>query len=557
MAQMIPPSYDESTSSHAETTLYFHLANHLSDDWTAIHSLPYLSQSRSYVQEGECDFLLLHPRHGLLVIEAKSGTPGYDGKTRQWSYDDGRRVTDPFAQAQKSMHFLVDLLRRDCLAWRSANLAYGYAVAFPEACSVVGNLRPDMGMDLLLLEPDLDRIQDAVIRTLARFGPPAGGNDQRAIDALLDVLQPSFRLAPALGRALQPTIESARREFVRLTDEQAGTLEGLGDNPRLLVRGRAGTGKTLLVATEAYRLAAAGRRVLVLCFNRRLAAFLRTELAALTDEPGEAFVGTFHDLCTEILRTAGAASPDANHPGYWDQLLPDAALEALPDFAPRYDAILVDEAQDFRADWWLLIEELLADRAASTFHLFGDDQQNLFGRRGELPFEKPVFHLKRNCRNTASIAAYTLTAAGLDPDDAATRGLPEGPEPVVHEVTDSASERDAVRRVLHEVVHDGSVAPDDIVLLGCHKLEKSSFAGGAKLGNLTIRDIESDPAPNTVRYATVHKFKGLEADCVLLTGIDQPSNYYDEGHMARFVYVGGSRARVVLHVFRWASSETR
>jgi len=94
------------------------------------------------------------------------------------------------------------------------------------------------------------------------------------------------------------------------------------------------------------------------------------------------------------------------------------------------------------------------------------------------------------------------------------------------------------------------------VILGCHKLERSSFAEDRKLGNLIVRDAASPSEPNTVRYSTVHKFKGLEADCVLLTGIDEPSGFYKEEHMRRFMYVGGSRARVVLHVFRWAEETT-
>ncbi len=538
MARMIPPRFDESTTSTAERVLYYRLQDHLEDAWTVLHSLPWLDGSRPRLGEGECDFILLHPAHGLLVLEAKSGTPRYDGGRGEWRHEDGRTLTDPFVQARRGMHAVVDLLGRGSPAWREAPLPYGYAVAFPDARAVRGALRPDMTPDLILLEPDLDRLQARIVRLLARFARPPAAPDAGAVAAALAVLQPALRLVPALGSR----IEAAGREQVRLTADQAETLAGLAGNRRLVVRGGAGTGKTLLAAAEARRRATAGQRVLVLCFNRPLGAFLREQLAAA----GPAVRAlTFHELCLEVLREAGAEAPATGDGDFWDELF-QAALAALPGATTRHDAILVDEAQDFRDEWWLLIEEFLADPERSALHLFIDDRQNLYGRSGRLPFTEPEFRLRRNCRNTEPIARFARRAIGLEAGGGA---LPDGPEPAVHEVADARAERDAVRRVLHELVHEQGIAPDRIAVLGCHRLEKSSFAGRERLGNLVLREAAAPPAPNTVPYATVHRFKGLEADCVLLTGIGEPSAYYRQEHWRRFLYVGGSRARAVLHVF--------
>jgi hypothetical protein len=112
------------------------------------------------------------------------------------------------------------------------------------------------------------------------------------------------------------------------------------------------------------------------------------------------------------------------------------------------------------------------------------------------------------------------------------------------------AEWEAVRKTLHRLVNEQGIAPADIAILGGHRLDKSSFARRRKLGNLSVREAGEPDAPNTIRYETVHRFKGLEADCILLTGIGQPSDYYREEHWRRFEYIGGSRARVVLHVFR-------
>jgi superfamily I DNA/RNA helicase len=249
---------------------------------------------------------------------------------------------------------------------------------------------------------------------------------------------------------------------------------------------------------------------------------------------------TFHDFCLEVIGQAGAEPPVEGVDGYWE-LLVEAALAAMPRTATRYDAILVDEAQDFQAEWWLMIEDFLADADESTFHIFIDDHQNLYGRSVQLPFTQPECRLRRNCRNTGPIAKFARGAVGLDRDVDFSK-LPAGPEPVVHQVASAEEEWDAVRRVLHELVQVQGVDPGDVVVLGCHKLENSSFAGKRKLGNLTLRDVGDDAAAvvaNSVRYSTVHKFKGLEAECVLLTGIGGARGFYTEEHWRRFLYVGG------------------
>ena len=540
MARMIPAKFDESTTSMAERHLYYRLQDHLEDDWIVVHALPWLDDARQRLLQGECDFLLLHPRYGMLVLEAKSGTPEYDGPADQWRYDDGTRLTDPFHQARRSLHFLKDRLEGGAAAWRQAGLAYGYAVAFPDARAVRGTLRPDMNRDLLLLEPDLDDLQARVIRVLARFGEAAPAPRPEAVDAALETLRPSLRLVATLA----PAIELAGRELVRLTAEQADILEGMAGNRRLVVHGGAGTGKTLLIVTEARRLAAEGRRVLVLCFNRPLAAYLKELLG---DVASWVTAATFHDHCLEMLREADAALPAGDEARRWDRIA-EEALAVLPRTKARFDAVLVDEAQDFEPDWWLLIEELLADPATSHFHLFLDDHQNLYGREVQLPFTEPEYRLRRNCRNTRPIAAFARKAVGLV-DEAGLAHLPDGPPPVVHGVDSPEAERDAVRRVLHELIHEQGLAPAQVVILGCHKIVNSSFAEVRKVGNYTVRDVSEPEAVNGIRYSTVHKFKGLEADAVLLVGIGEPSRLYVEAHWRRFVYVGGSRASAVLHVF--------
>lgn len=574
MARMIPPCFDRTTSSAAERTLFYALQKGLDDrHWTVIHSLPWLDDAKHHLVQGECDFLLLHPEKGMLVVEVKSGTPRYSGQEHGWHHqtDDGRihTLTDPFAQARASSHHLNDLLRRRVPGWgdaarNDAYLPFGYAVAFPDAGAVLGNLPPEMPPDLLILEPDLERLQTRVTAILARFNVRTGAIDPQLYKAALDVLCPEFRLVPSL----KATVAAANRELVRLTGEQAQVLDGMSRNRRMYVCGGAGTGKTLLIAEQARRMAAEVAAeegmppgILVLCYNNSLEAHLQQVLA---DVAGQVEVLTFHGLCRKLVETVhGEAAwtgpgegPDADAGKFWNEELPEQAFYCLEAFGHRYRAVLVDEAQDFHSVWWMTVEGLLAeddgDGAKGRFFIFGDEGQDLYGRGGQLPFCEPVYELKRNCRNTRQIAQWVRKAAGLGVDTDLER-LPEGPEVEVMEVAGEAAEVDAVRKKLHQWLGEGGIKPEQVVVLGRHRMENSCFGGRRrKLGNWEVV-AEGEEVGNgrngIVRYATIHKFKGLEADFVVLVGVGGEVGREEEnGQRERLLYVGGSRARVGLGI---------
>jgi hypothetical protein len=69
----------------------------------------------------------------------------------------------------------------------------------------------------------------------------------------------------------------------------------------------------------------------------------------------------------------------------------------------KYDAIIVDEAQDFRDQWWVVVEAGLRSPSESFFYIFHDNHQSLLPHRGQYPIEAPHVDLSRNCRNAGRI----------------------------------------------------------------------------------------------------------------------------------------------------------
>src|SRR5438552_2879963 len=111
----------------------------LPDDWRAFHSVPWQSVRNGRQGDGEADFILLHPRSGLLVLEVKGGgLELVDGRWYQTNLNTRERTQlrgSPFEQAMKSKHMLLDRLAEVGLE----GVPVCHAVAFPRT-TIVGAL---------------------------------------------------------------------------------------------------------------------------------------------------------------------------------------------------------------------------------------------------------------------------------------------------------------------------------------------------------------------------------------------------------------------------------
>jgi superfamily I DNA/RNA helicase len=367
------------------------------------------------------------------------------------------------------------------------------------------------------------------------------------MEEVIRVLLPEFRVVHSLGAALDAENEALHR----LTSEQIAFFEGLSGNRRLLVDGVAGSGKTVLARETAKRLAAEGARVLLCCFNIPLAETLREQL-----EGAERIdVVHFHGLCERVVTATGGRweVPPPPNSTFFNETAAELLLDALPGYPERYDALVVDEGQDFQEAWWVALVQLLRDPAAGHVIVFHDPRQNIYGRSGAPSLEAIPYTLTVNCRNTVAIARVVHAIGRVRARTSV--GAAEGEAPVVREVADDAAEREAVRKILDELVNRGGLPTRRIVILGAHKFERSPFAENAKLGRFTVRDMSAEGRPDgspedgeaVIRYCTLHRFKGLEEDCVILGGIGMKGWQPTMPELYRaMLYVAASRARVRL-----------
>jgi superfamily I DNA and RNA helicase len=342
-------------------------------------------------------------------------------------------------------------------------------------------------------------------------------------------------------------IEAEAARLVQITLDQRATLMGLLANKRVLVEGTAGSGKTLLALEFALELAAQGERALLLCFNKELATWLQEQAA--TDPRASALVeiATFHAYAMRVAHRAGVEF-DTNAPGFWDDeapLLLEQALDVLraTGSAPSFDAVIVDEAQDFAPDWWVTVEGLTKAGRAGRLYAFLDLHQSL---RSE-PQLPPVplqaqFRLTTNCRNTRMIAqtATVLSRAKVSVLPSAPLGEP----PALHRASSSSAGVGITLGLLRKLLGEG-VRPRQIVLLGPAGHERGGLRETAAVDGVPLVDnAKAWRRGEGVLITTTRAFKGLEADVVILYDVASFGSLYSRSDL----YVAWTRARHRLFV---------
>ena len=548
MAVMYPRKLLAGTQSNAERKVFGALRDLLSDEYTVFHSVPMYRQLQTTggIGDGEIDFLLAHPKKGLLVVEVKGGGILHEASGKEWYTTDfsgdRHRIRDPFEQAKDYKYLLRDDLRA-CQLTRRFEYPIAHAVWFPD----VDLLGRRLGLSVQIERITLDaRALDAAGSAIPGLFTSALGDSSKeapgaaGLTALVGYLAPHWEFSPTLAAK----IHDENREIAEATKSQYGVLSLLSRVPRALVSGCAGSGKTILALEKAHRLAANGARVLLLCFNKKLAAWLRTQAIQRVE------AHHFHGFCVHLCHEVGLATPTPDPHGdtsaFFKFELPDALMDALTQTERRYDAVIVDEAQDFLPSWWVPVQETLVDPANGTFYIFFDDNQAIYVKRPEFPFPGPLLSLTENCRNTQRI--HREVAKYYGGADAVTCLGPEGRPLEILRADDVVR---AVETVVKRLVHEEGLRASDITLLSPLGPSRSIIQEGQRIGNLHLSWGELGSG-DTVHCSTIHAFKGLESPVILLCELDQV-------HVAsrnELLYVGLSRARNHLVVVETDSKVT-
>ena len=549
MAKLIPKISPSQIQNYGERKVAEALVNQLSEQTTVIHSFNWLGRTKSgSLIEGECDLIILDPEHGMLFIEVKGGILGYEPDAEQWQriFPNGERQEinkDPFAQVRDNMYNIVEYMKENLKG--EIPFTYGYAVAFPDN-RFTGRLPASIKRELLLDSSAMDKFQESIKRIFRVFTRSTRRRPTKhAMITARNALLPKFDILPILYR----TVENQESELHRITEDQKRILDTLASQKKAAVQGGAGTGKTLIALSKAQEMAKANLRTLLLCYNRPLKDRL---LQVASEEFGDMltiqnFHGLIHDFC-ELADIPFTGGEDTLGQEFWNNEAPELLMKAcdkLPN-EQKFDAVIVDEGQDFRELWWTSLDSVFRNPdEKKCFYVFFDPQQNLYVKdEVQLPDElgDPYF-LTVNCRNTVHIANYCASLIGKEIKT--LENQPSGVEPETSQKQTVQSAIQTVGKIVKSLCmpSSGGLKMSQVAVLvpGYSKLPWPQ-----KFNTIaTTQDFEAWQNNQGVLIASLHRFKGLETDAAIILTRPLPDS---ESKLHVENYVACSRAKHILYV---------
>lgn len=605
MADFIPDRLPSRASRGEERT--FALLKNLPDD--------YLVYYEPNVDGRHPDFIVIAPDLGVIVIEVKG-----------WYLDDILRASDSEVvvnfegSEKKEVH---PLAQARAYQWRLARICdknpkrqqlihadgkYQGKFIFPFCHFVVlsnisrdnidrkneQNLYTIFRPENTLFRDELVALEDAtpemLRRTLLRFFDPYWEIvpfTPEQVDVLRSIIHPEIILSYVPIRQLTEEETDQCFDLVVLDRRQENNARRIGEGHRIIY-GVAGSGKTVLLISRAKWLNDRDphAKILLLCYNVSLSAYLKMLLKEYSRIHVFHFDGwTKHNNITRSRKDARTGAIES------DESLGKRLLEHLKRHAGdfrQYDAILIDEAQDFPSIWFSCILEAMRDPFDGDLLIVCDGNQGVrligavswksLGIKAAGRTIHQVFDLDRNYRNTREILrlARIFTAKNVKNSEDSISIVPvdpgqairHGPRPILYACKDHADE---CSRVIHLVKRflGGSIKfrnkpvkvhPHEIGIL-YHELPKKAKPVFTRfieelrtIAPVTWlnqnRTYRSRVAEQSLKIQTVHSAKGLQYRVVIVMWADQFRTHRDSDsdHEERLLYVALTRASDVLIV---------
>ena len=559
MAILIPEQPKDCT--YSERILYERLGRELDREWIILHSLG-LHGHESKIW-GEADIVVLSTK-GFFALEVKGGRVSC--KDGVWQFGDPSRKSyskkeDPWTQSKGTMFAVRKLLTETDSRFKDLLIGFGVVMPGERFTTTGAEIEPAVLLDMREFSKELGFYIGKLERHWTNAYESKHGRKPRLpskedVQAARRILRPDVASTFSLGSYL--TGIDAR--LIELTNDQIRVSRRMAANPRTVVRGQAGTGKTVIAMERARQLAAQGKRVLFLCFNQLLAKHLRLTLEGESSSD-LIEIKHVHALYREVIDKAGLGklldqAIDEHH--LFAKVFPSVFLEAAIECElPAWDALVVDEAQDLLTPENLdAFDYMLGGLGLNRghWHIFFDRLQNIYEVEVQGKVERrlseaqPTFDdLFENCRNTKQVVVQGSIISGID---LAIVGAPEGPasENIYYRDKKDFSMRltNLITKLLTQ-----DISPGDIAILSTRRRENSSVSGLTNIGGQLLIDATESTSGDMV-FSTMHAFKGLERRVVIAIDMD----HIGQTTWSMLHYAGLSRAKALLYVFLPETAKT-
>jgi hypothetical protein len=527
---IFPNELSEGTISNAENVFFAFAKKYFgaSQDVDVFHSVRISGKQGSRLVEHETDFVILSAKC-IVCIEVKGGIVSLDPVNNGW-YQNSNLILNPVDQVIKNKHALIARLGKEV-----ENIHIFWAVAFPDVnVTSFGNL--PIGIDpiniidsnsLAFLDKWFETVESESYK-LKMTKPFPSRDAFYAKRKIQQVLARSLNFIPASGSKLAFN----ELKFDQLIFEQKALIDTLSANERLLLIGPAGSGKTIVGIHFGLKQVEIGSRVLFLTFNKNLAKnySYQIERGYTLPEVGSFEISTFHSWAKSVIELSDSTwwVHNSKSEGFWDLEVPIKLQNHPLPFEMRFDAIIIDEGQDFEDLW--LEPVLAAIREQGKIIVILDPNQDIFNRGNQ--FTKLGFmkiQLKSVIRQTKTLTRQI--AAMLNLELSYHERCPEG---------EAITKVDSMEIFKRKFSEDGWPIESLMVLYDpeCGLGEFKALSFGRAHIEIT-RDGRA--LRGLIPAVSINVFKGLEAQVVLIPNFGQISS-------DKLKYVAMSRAKSHLYI---------
>jgi hypothetical protein len=518
-----------------------------------------------YDSDREGDFLILGPTGGVLVLEVKGGDLRKLSTTGRW---EGPDRDHPLRQLSAEW---------DAVLVRLQETADGNAVPFVAKALCLADQTIDrktpaykeIDRNLIVDRGDLAAFETTWDRLFPRRHPVSEEERKVFLDSFAKDISPI---------EVKHFVTETDRILLRQTIAEYQVLDLLRDNRQLVVQGSPGSGKTWLAVEQAFRYAAEGLQVLFLCYNVALADQLSALVAKRKLKKGEVIVRSWAVLARELLETVGlewdepTGLTESDH--YFGEVVPSLMREIARDeqFEPRFDALVVDEAQDqdtswresesdeAASGWWEVYWRLLREKTSARMAIFYDsDQRQLFRRKEGFDitrifkrlsqpahatllfthrYSRPIFEFLKTLHSDATLNLVSNLRYRT--------ALPEGPDVELYIVKPEGT-AEKLEEIVTRWVNDGWCRVDEILILSPHGTKlKTSLADCSQIGEWPLVSCVIRK-PGELSLLSINKAKGLDSLAVIM--IDSQSfDKLSNAQQQMDYFMGASRSRQLLAI---------
>ncbi len=534
MARIYPsdlPVPGASEIKSAELDTLRKLQAELPTEYSVFHSVHWSQAYEKNTAYGEIDFIVMNNTGKLLVIEQKNGRLEETPEGLVKSYGLTQKVVGD--QIQRNIGGIRDKFSKQHPA--GERLYIDYLIYCPD--HKVSNINA-AGIDQERVVDGNSKV--GLCECIKHLLDAQGNASPQSVRELHEFFLSGFRIVPDVASYKSSQEQVYRRLLSGLSD----VIDNLDFDPfRLRVTGTAGSGKTQLTLGFCERMLAQGIKPLLLCFNRPLADRLR-EIAGI-----DVTVNTYFGFCREMAAMAGVPVDfsNSNTDGFWADVQ-ERLFAADLTGTPKYSCLIVDEGQDFLAEWHEIIRLFLTEDAVQLW--LEDPLQNLRGTDA-VPLPGFVtYNEASNFRTPTSIAGFIKQSLG---QEFRQRNTLPGLGVQVFEYGRKNQLEGKLAHRINELVKTG-FKPDDISIISCRGMESTALRATNRLGHHAVRRFTGkyDEHENQIYtegelvFDTIFRYKGQQAPVIILTDLDESLEVNDRTR--KILYCAMTRATVRLEL---------